>query len=541
MGHPLRRPAARPARGQGRARQADPHPRDPRDRPGRRQPRGDRRAPRPRIQGMSFGPADLAASRRMKTTRVGGGHPGYRTIADPDPENPEAARPSAQQDPWHYSIARMVDACTARRSAAVLRPVRRHQGRRGLRDAVPRRVPARLRRRLVAAPGADRHRQEGLLARPRRGQVRQEGHRGDPRRPRRAHDRRQDAGRRHLEAVPRSWSTSPRCWPARTRSSPRPTSSSRPPPSVGRCARLVAAPRRGAPAARADGDALVHRRPTGRARAGRRAAALRDRPRARRQRRRRPGAPPSPLDEPRTSPRSSSSRPPGKQMVLRVNRLFWADGEDGIKRFQQIVARHDAARVRLRAAGPLPPGRRRRGRHRQVDGLRAPRRRRLRRRPPRGRDDDHQRGQPRHLRRTRLTAPTTGRPMRWSRASWPRARRPTGSAAPTCRSASPTPTAGTRSPTPQFWTALAAGGQAVPPRAGVRRRRRLPRHVLSAGDRTRRARPARRWSRRSPRSGAASCRRPSCGDTVPIWITENGFQSGAAAATTPARRARCRT
>src|SRR5690242_7429671 len=34
----------------------------------------------PRMQGMSFGPADLAASRRMKTTRVGGGHPGYREI-----------------------------------------------------------------------------------------------------------------------------------------------------------------------------------------------------------------------------------------------------------------------------------------------------------------------------------------------------------------------------------------------------------------------------------------------------------------------------
>jgi malyl-CoA/(S)-citramalyl-CoA lyase len=67
----------------------------------------------PRIQGMSFGPADLAASRRMKTTRVGGGHPGYRTIADPDPDNPEADRPSYQQDPWHYSIARMVDACTS--------------------------------------------------------------------------------------------------------------------------------------------------------------------------------------------------------------------------------------------------------------------------------------------------------------------------------------------------------------------------------------------------------------------------------------------
>jgi malyl-CoA/(S)-citramalyl-CoA lyase len=67
----------------------------------------------PRMQGMSFGPADLAASRRMKTTRVGGGHPGYRVIEDPDPDNPEAPRASAQQDLWHYSIGRMVDACTA--------------------------------------------------------------------------------------------------------------------------------------------------------------------------------------------------------------------------------------------------------------------------------------------------------------------------------------------------------------------------------------------------------------------------------------------
>jgi malyl-CoA/(S)-citramalyl-CoA lyase len=67
----------------------------------------------PRMQGMSFGPADLAASRRMKTTRVGGGHPGSRVIADPDPDDPDAPRPSAQQDPWHYSIARMVDACTS--------------------------------------------------------------------------------------------------------------------------------------------------------------------------------------------------------------------------------------------------------------------------------------------------------------------------------------------------------------------------------------------------------------------------------------------
>jgi malyl-CoA/(S)-citramalyl-CoA lyase len=69
----------------------------------------------PRMQGISFGPADLAASRRMKTTRVGGGHPAYLVRSDPDPQNPDAPRPTAQQDPWHYSIARMVDACSSTR------------------------------------------------------------------------------------------------------------------------------------------------------------------------------------------------------------------------------------------------------------------------------------------------------------------------------------------------------------------------------------------------------------------------------------------
>jgi malyl-CoA/(S)-citramalyl-CoA lyase len=65
----------------------------------------------PRMQGLSLGPADLAANRRMKTTRVGGGHPDYIVRADPDPANPDAARPTYQQDLWHYTIARMVDAC----------------------------------------------------------------------------------------------------------------------------------------------------------------------------------------------------------------------------------------------------------------------------------------------------------------------------------------------------------------------------------------------------------------------------------------------
>jgi malyl-CoA/(S)-citramalyl-CoA lyase len=70
----------------------------------------------PRMQGLSLGPADLAADRRMKTTRVGGGHPGYLVRQDP-PKNElgvtdlEAPRSTYQQDLWHYTIARMVDAC----------------------------------------------------------------------------------------------------------------------------------------------------------------------------------------------------------------------------------------------------------------------------------------------------------------------------------------------------------------------------------------------------------------------------------------------
>src|SRR6476469_2582290 len=67
----------------------------------------------PRMQGLSLGPADLAADRRMKTTRVGGGHPGYLVRADPDPADADAPRPTYQQDLWHYTIARMVDACAA--------------------------------------------------------------------------------------------------------------------------------------------------------------------------------------------------------------------------------------------------------------------------------------------------------------------------------------------------------------------------------------------------------------------------------------------
>jgi malyl-CoA/(S)-citramalyl-CoA lyase len=64
----------------------------------------------PRMHGISLGPADLAASRAMKTTRVGGGHPEYKVLAD---ATGDAARTAYQQDLWHYTMAKMVDACAA--------------------------------------------------------------------------------------------------------------------------------------------------------------------------------------------------------------------------------------------------------------------------------------------------------------------------------------------------------------------------------------------------------------------------------------------
>jgi malyl-CoA/(S)-citramalyl-CoA lyase len=47
----------------------------------------------------------------MKTTRVGGGHPEYKVLADAGA--PDVPRAAFQQDLWHYTIAKMVDACAA--------------------------------------------------------------------------------------------------------------------------------------------------------------------------------------------------------------------------------------------------------------------------------------------------------------------------------------------------------------------------------------------------------------------------------------------
>ena len=63
----------------------------------------------PRLHGMSLGPADLAADRGMKTTRVGGPHPDYGTFADA--EVPGRPRAFHQGELWHYTMGRLVDAC----------------------------------------------------------------------------------------------------------------------------------------------------------------------------------------------------------------------------------------------------------------------------------------------------------------------------------------------------------------------------------------------------------------------------------------------
>ena len=113
LGHPLRRPPARPARGEGEARAAAAGPRDPRDLARRGQPRGDRHR-QPAHAGDELRPrrprrlaADEDDPRRRRPPRL------PRDRGPRIPRTPRRPRATAQQDPWHYSIARMVDACTS--------------------------------------------------------------------------------------------------------------------------------------------------------------------------------------------------------------------------------------------------------------------------------------------------------------------------------------------------------------------------------------------------------------------------------------------
>ncbi|NBC32312.1 MAG: CoA ester lyase [Alphaproteobacteria bacterium] len=64
-----------------------------------------------RNESLHFGVADYAASTRARTTRIGGPHPDYVVLTDPDEE--DGSRVSHWQDMWHYAIARMVVAARA--------------------------------------------------------------------------------------------------------------------------------------------------------------------------------------------------------------------------------------------------------------------------------------------------------------------------------------------------------------------------------------------------------------------------------------------
>jgi len=64
--------------------------------------------PSPRIHGMSIGPANLAATRRMETMRTGGAHP---APGGPSHPNEGEQRRFSRQDLVHHTMGRMVDAC----------------------------------------------------------------------------------------------------------------------------------------------------------------------------------------------------------------------------------------------------------------------------------------------------------------------------------------------------------------------------------------------------------------------------------------------
>jgi len=64
-----------------------------------------------RLEAMSFGVADYAASTRARTMGIGAPHPDYGILADKDESG--SARAYYWNDPWHYALSRMMVACRA--------------------------------------------------------------------------------------------------------------------------------------------------------------------------------------------------------------------------------------------------------------------------------------------------------------------------------------------------------------------------------------------------------------------------------------------
>ena len=119
----------------------------------------------PRMHGISLGPADLAASRAMKTTRVGGGHPDYVVLADAPAKGRAGARARVPAGPLALHHRQNGRRLRGRRHQAILRSVRRFLRPGRLRGPVPQRLPDGLRRGMVVASDPGRHRQAGVFAR----------------------------------------------------------------------------------------------------------------------------------------------------------------------------------------------------------------------------------------------------------------------------------------------------------------------------------------------------------------------------------------
>ena len=168
VGHPLSRPAARPARSPPPGAKADPDPRHPGDRRGRQERRGDRRR-LPAHARHELGPGRSRRLARHEDHARRRRPPGLQGARG----RRRGRRGPRQRPAGPVALHRRQDGRCLRvgRHQAVLRPVRRLLRRGRLRGAVPQRLPHGLRRRLVAAPDPDRHRQARVLARSRRGRA----------------------------------------------------------------------------------------------------------------------------------------------------------------------------------------------------------------------------------------------------------------------------------------------------------------------------------------------------------------------------------
>ena len=112
-----------------------------------------------RLEAMSFGVADYAASTRARSTVIGGVNKDFSVLTDKD----EAGnRETHWQDPWLFAQNRMLIALPRLRPASDRRPVRRllRSGWLHLRCAPLRR--SRLRRQVGDPPLADRSRQRSV-------------------------------------------------------------------------------------------------------------------------------------------------------------------------------------------------------------------------------------------------------------------------------------------------------------------------------------------------------------------------------------------